>query len=78
MGIEQLLLQKVRELPPQLQLQALNFLEHLRATWNPTASAQTPQKSLYGSWADLGVTITEEDIAEIRREMWGNFPREDI
>jgi hypothetical protein len=27
-------------------------------------------------WADLGVDITEEDIAEARREMWGNFPRE--
>jgi hypothetical protein len=22
------------------------------------------------------VTITEEDIAEARREMWGTFPRE--
>lgn len=25
-----------------------------------------------------GVRISEEDIAEARREMWGNFPREDI
>lgn len=35
-----------------------------------------PRESLRGLWK--GVNITEEDIAEIRREMWGNFPREDI
>lgn len=37
-----------------------------------------PRKSLYGLWADLKVDVSAEDIDEIRREMWGNFPREDI
>jgi hypothetical protein len=27
-------------------------------------------------WADLGINITDQDIAEARQEMWGNFPRE--
>jgi hypothetical protein len=36
----------------------------------------TPRKSLRGLWR--GLDITEEEIAEARREMWGNFPREDI
>ena len=40
------------------------------------ASQPTPRKSLRGLWR--GLDITEEDIAEARREMWGNFPREDI
>jgi hypothetical protein len=31
---------------------------------------------LRGLWK--GVDISEEEIAEARREMWGNFPREDI
>ena len=35
-----------------------------------------PRKSLRGLWRGLG--ITEEDIAEARREMWDNFPREDV
>jgi hypothetical protein len=35
-----------------------------------------PRKSLRGLWR--GLDITEEEIAEARREMWGNFPREDI
>ncbi len=34
------------------------------------------RKSLRGLWQ--GVDVTEEDIAEARREMWSNFPREDI
>jgi hypothetical protein len=36
------------------------------------------QNSLYGLCADLGTAPSEEDIAEVRREMWKNFPREDI
>ncbi len=35
-----------------------------------------PRRSLRGLWR--GLDITEEDIAEARREMWGDFPREDI
>ena len=40
------------------------------------AAQPTPRKSLRGLWR--GLDITEEEIAEARREMWGNFPREDI
>ena len=39
-------------------------------------SHTTPRKSLRGLWR--GLDITEEDLAEVRREMWGNFPRDDI
>jgi len=31
-----------------------------------------------GLWADLDMRVTDEDIAEARHEMWGNFPREDF
>ena len=40
------------------------------------AAAPTPRKSLRGLWRGLG--ITEQDIADARREMWRDFPREDI
>jgi len=36
----------------------------------------TPGKSLYGILAHLGPGPSEEDIAEMRREAWKNFPRE--
>jgi hypothetical protein len=29
-----------------------------------------------GLWTEMGIDISEEDIAEVRQEMWGNFPRE--
>lgn len=35
-----------------------------------------PKRSLLGLWE--GVSISEEDIDDARRDMWGNFPREDI
>jgi len=37
-----------------------------------------PRRSLYGAFADLGHAPSAEEIDEARREMWGNFPREDI
>ncbi len=39
---------------------------------------EKPLRSLYGLWKDFGVSISAEEIDEARREMWGNFPREDI
>lgn len=39
------------------------------------AASQTPKRSLYGRFADLGPAPSAEDIDEARREMWGDFPR---
>lgn len=35
------------------------------------------RKSLLGIWKD-SPAITDDDIREVREEMWRNFPREDI
>ena len=35
-----------------------------------------PLSKLRGMWKDID--ITDEDIDEVRREMWANFPRDDI
>jgi len=37
-----------------------------------------PRESLYGLWKDLGFDVTSEDIDAVRKEVWKNFPREDI
>lgn len=50
----------------------LDFVEFPKAKDGP----KKPRKSLLGLWADLDIHITEEDIAQARREMWGNFPRD--
>ncbi len=74
MSIEQSVLEKMQELPPDKQQEVLDFVEFLQHK----SSVKRPRRRLKGLWADLGVDITEEDIAEVRKEMWKDFPREDI
>ncbi len=65
----------LRKLPPRQQLRVLSRvlpeLEHAL----PAAEAKE-RESLRGLWR--GLDVTEEDIAQVRREMWGHFPREDV
>jgi hypothetical protein len=70
--IEQKIIEKLRALPPEKQQEVLDFAEFLQQK----SGTRGPRRSLMGLCADLGVHITEEDISEARREMWGNFPRE--
>ena len=72
MTSEEVLFEKIKVLPPDLKQQVDEFVESLRKK----AWEKTPRVSLEGIWADMDVNITEEDIREARREMWGNFPRE--
>ena len=72
MTSEEVLLQKIKTLPPDLQQKAIEFVDSLQIE----AQKKTPRISLEGIWADMDVNITEEEIREARREMWGNFPRE--
>lgn len=72
MTIEEQVLEKLRHLPPEKQKEVLDFVDFLKEK-NGTAK---PRQNLRGLWAGLNIQITEEDIAEARREMWGSFPRE--
>ncbi|GIK67006.1 MAG: hypothetical protein BroJett018_48000 [Chloroflexota bacterium] len=45
---------------------------------NLQGQTRKPLPDLYGSWADLGFDISEEDIDAVRRDVWANFPREDM
>lgn len=72
MTLEEQVLEKLRDLPPEKQKEVLDFVESLKEK-NGTKSAR---RSLRGLWKDLNIEITEEDIAEARREMWGKFPRD--
>jgi len=74
MNLEQAVLDKLRTLPPDKQQEVLNFAEFLQQK-NLT---KKPLKSVKGLCADLKVDITEEEIAQARKEMWDDFPREDI
>ncbi|MCG3164107.1 MAG: hypothetical protein JMDDDDMK_05579 [Acidobacteria bacterium] len=82
---------KTAALPEAAQREVLDFVEFLlRKTARngdnkpiaptpetPLKQIQPPVRSVLGSLEHLGVHITDEDIAEVRREMWANFPREE-
>ncbi len=69
---EQILLKKWRSLPAEKQQEILDFADYL----HQKTSSKRPRRSLLGLAADLHVSITEEDIAQARREMWSDFPRD--
>ncbi len=68
------ILARVKALPPEQQQEVLMFVERMLEP----DRAPRQRKPLRGLWKDLGVDVSDEDIAEARREMWGNFPREDL
>lgn len=72
MTIEQAVLEKIKILPMNRKQEVLDFAEFLE---EKDAKPQ-PRRSMYGLLSDLKINLTEEDIAEARKEMWGNFPRE--
>ncbi|HRJ42878.1 MAG: hypothetical protein KJZ86_20765 [Caldilineaceae bacterium] len=54
----------------------LQLMESLVALIRAELAPPEAPVSLYGLWK--GFSISEDDIAEARQEMWGNFPRDDI
>jgi len=74
MSVEELIVQDLRALPLDRQREVLDFVQFLKQK----TSEKKPLKSAEGLLAGLGIHISAEDIDEARREMWGNFPREDI
>jgi hypothetical protein len=71
MKVEQEIIERVRTLAPQRQQEVLEFLNRIEER----DEGKQPLHILRGLWKDLGVHITEEDLAQARREMWGDFPR---
>ena len=72
MSLEQQVVNKLRELPPEQQEEVLEFVESLTRK----NGSKEPLRNLRGLWKNLNITITDEDIREARREMWGKFPRD--
>jgi hypothetical protein len=74
MSLEQAILEAVRALPAEKQQEVLNHAAKLR----DEAGRKNPFKSVKGLWADLGVSLSQEEIEQNQRDMWRNFPREDV
>ena len=69
---EQLLLEKIRRLPPDKQDEVEHFVEDIEQKLEP----KKERRLLEGALAHLNIHVSAEDIEEMRREAWKNFPRE--
>ena len=56
------------------QREVLNRAARLR----DEAARKKPLKSVKGLWADLGVSLSQEEIEQNQADMWRSFPREDV
>jgi hypothetical protein len=74
MTLEQWIIDAVRSLPPEKQQELLEHAERLKAE----NQLKKPLRSVKGLWADLGIALSAEDIDEVRRDRWKNFPRDDF
>ncbi|HZF38613.1 MAG TPA: hypothetical protein VE715_07305 [Blastocatellia bacterium] len=66
-------------LKPSDQARLISQLaEMIENTFEAQGIAPPSRRPLRGLLADLGPAPSTEDIDEARREMWGNFPRDDF
>ncbi len=72
MSVAESVIEKIQSLTPDQQREVINLIDAL-AKANTT---RRHRRSLMGMFSHLHIHITEDDIAEARREMWGKFPRE--
>ena len=66
---------KAAALSADQQQAALKYIESLEREAAKRAPHQ--HESLMGVFAHMKLNVTAEDIEEVRREMWRNFPREE-
>jgi hypothetical protein len=59
-------------------VEKVRLLERLAVTLEQDLQPKQALRSLYGSFADLGDAPSAEAIDDTRREVWSNFPREDV
>jgi hypothetical protein len=68
------ILDAVRALPAEKQQEILSHAARLR----DELVKKKPFKSVRGLWADLGISLSAGEIEGNQRDMWKNFPRDDI
>lgn len=68
---EQQFLQKFRRLPEDKQEEIFHLMEETEQH-----APKKPRRLVGGALEHLGLHIKAEDIDEMRREAWANFPRD--
>lgn len=75
---------KLSSLPFELQREVLDFIEFIahkkqvqEKSQAETETKPQPFQSVRGILKHRNLENLEQDLAEVRREMWQNFPREE-
>ena len=71
MGIGEQIFKRLSELPPDKQMEVLDFVESLKP-----GNGSESRRSLRGLWKGLNIGVTDEEIREVRREISAKFPRD--
>jgi hypothetical protein len=72
MSAAESVIEKIQSLTPDQQREVINLIDAL----SNSNTNKHHRRSLMGMFSHLNIHITEDDMAEARREMWGKFPRE--
>jgi hypothetical protein len=67
--LDQIIQKKVRKLPTDRQQQVLEFVEFLES--KTATETKSKRRNIIGLLSDLKIDITEEEINQFRREVWG-------
>ncbi len=72
-------LNMVKRLSPLEKVSLIKqVMPDLEASLKSAGEGRRPLESAYGICSDLGVAPSSEEIDEVRRELFENFPREDV
>lgn len=77
--LEYELVRILRKLPEAARERILQFAKSLQADPIPPDHATSQDQageSLLGSFRRFDIGLTDEELAQTRREMWANFPRD--
>jgi hypothetical protein len=71
--LKQSVITLIEALPDDALMEVVDFLEFQQYKRRKRAVADTPYRPVALGGLLSGVTITDGDIADVRREMWGNL-----
>jgi hypothetical protein len=66
---EKKIIESLRALPPDKKSEVIDFIEFLK-----TKTAKSERRSLKNLWSRFSVHISDQEISDLRKEMWGKFP----
>jgi hypothetical protein len=70
--LEQTVVQRLRILPIERQIEVLDFIDFL----TQRSTSKKPRRNPIGLFAGLGIDMGAQEIDDARAELWKHFPRD--